>query len=476
MSAYGVKALNSTPRRARKHDSAKNTLISDFVAATHVLWLQARPKWSGRQLGSHDAHLQGGDDLTDRGSSSRQSVDRDIELNVLLKFSQNQIALLHNGEEYFPLLESALDQATKVIFLESYIFSNDRTGKRIAEALGRAAARGVKTHLLIDGFGSKDLPKTIRDHLEVAGVKVQVYRANVSPWSLKRQRLRRLHRKIAVVDLKIAFVGGINIIDDTGKGGKTLCRYDFAVSIAGPMVKEIHDSARRLWSRVAWYRRPRFFRNQKIKRPPPLKELEGGMRSAFVVRNNIRHRRDIEDAYLQAIGQANTEIILVNAYFLPGLTFRQALLVAAGRGIRVVLLLQGKMDKRLFQSASRALYGSFLDAGIEIYEYHHGLLHAKVAVIDEHWATVGSSNLDPFSLLLALEANVVVDDRKFAAELKHNLNQAIIMRARRIFESDLRAQPFIVRLMNWLSYGLVRLMIGIAGYAPQNPTKRPESL
>ncbi|HBH32670.1 MAG TPA: hypothetical protein DDX81_12390, partial [Desulfofustis sp.] len=231
---------------------------------------------------------RGGDDLADRGSSSRPSVDKDIELNVFQKVSQNQIALLHNGEAYFPLLETALDQATKVIFLESYIFSNDRTGKRIAEALRRAAARGVKTHLLIDGFGSKDLPKTMRDHLEEAGVMVLVFRANVSPWTLKRQRLRRLHRKIAVVDLKIAFVGGINIIDDTGKDGQTLCRYDFAVSIAGPMVKEIHDSARHLWSRVAWYRRLRFFRNQNIKRPPPSKELEGGMRSAFVVRNNIR--------------------------------------------------------------------------------------------------------------------------------------------------------------------------------------------
>ena len=154
-------------------------------------------------------------------------------------------------------------------------------------------------------------------------------------------------------------------------------------------------------------------------------ETRGRMRSAFLVRDNIRHRRNIEDAYLQEIEQAQFEIIVANAYFFPGLNFRHALLDAAGRGVRVLLLLQGKMDHPLLQYASHALYGGFLDAGIEIHEYRRSMMHAKVAVIDEHWATVGSSNLDPFSLLLSLEANVVVDDESFAKELKHSLNRAI---------------------------------------------------
>ena len=190
------------------------------------------------------------------------------------------------------------------------------------------------------------------------------------------------------------------------------------------------------------------------------------MNAAFLVRDNFRHRRDIENAYLQAIEQAQFEIILANAYFLPGLNFRHALLDAAGRGVRVVLLLQGKMEYRLLHYASHALCGSFLDAGIEIYEYHKSMLHAKVAVIDEHWATVGSSNLDPFSLLLSLEANVVVDDENFAKSLKHSLEQAIQMGARRIPRNNWRTQPIRLRLASWLSYGLVRFMIGIAGYAP----------
>ncbi|MEJ2235446.1 MAG: cardiolipin synthase ClsB [Syntrophobacterales bacterium] len=396
----------------------------------------------------------------------------------------NQITLLQNGEAYFPAIEAALDRAVYEIYLESYIFANDNTGRRIAEALRRAAFRGVKTHVLIDGFGSKSLPKTMVDYLVTAGVMVLKFRPKISPWTLRRQRLRRLHRKIVVVDQEIAFVGGINIIDDMDMPGQTSPRYDYAVSVEGPMVKQIHDSTRRVWSRVAWTRlRPSWGRDNY--RQAPSTEPRGRMRSAFLVRDNIRHRRDIEDAYRQAIEQAQFEIILANAYFLPGLNFRHALLDAAGRGVRVILLLQGRVEYRLLHYASHALYGSFLDAGMEIYEYHKSLMHAKVAVIDEHWATVGSSNLDPFSLLLSLEANVVssnldpfslllsleanvvVDDENFAKKLKQSLEQAIKMGARRIFENNWKTQPIRLRLAIWLSYGLVRFMIGIAGYAPE---------
>ena len=383
----------------------------------------------------------------------------------------NQIALLQSGEAYFPAIEAALDRAVCEIYLESYIFENDNTGRRIAEALRRAAFRGVKTHLLIDGFGSQRLPKTMIDHLEAAGVMVMKFRPKTSPWTLRRRRLRRLHRKIVVVDRAIAFVGGINIVDDMGKPGQTSPRYDYAVCVEGPLVGEIYDSARRVWSRVAWIRlRPGWARDSD--RQSPSTESRGGMRSAFLVRDNIRHRRDIEDAYLQAIEQAQFEIILANAFFLPGLNFRHALLDAAGRGVRVILLLQGRVEYRLLHYASHALRGSFLDAGIEIYEYHKSFMHAKVAVIDGHWATVGSSNLDPFSLLLALEANVVVDDETFAGTLKHSLKQAINKGSRRILQDHWRTQPLRLRLASWLSYGLVRFMIGMAGYAPGKQPSR----
>ena len=377
----------------------------------------------------------------------------------------NQITLLQNGEAYFPALEAAIDRAMHEIYLETYIFENDTTGRRMAEALRRAASRGVKTHVLIDGFGSIALPKTMVDDLEAAGVRVLKFRPKTSPWTLRRRRLRRLHRKIVVVDRTIAFVGGMNIIDHMDIHGQTSTRFDYAVSVEGPLVKEIHDSARRVWSRVAWTRMPPGWDEDNDRHVSSIGP-KGSMRSAFLVRNNIRHRRDIEAAYLQAIEQAQCEIMLANAYFLPGLNFRHALVDAAGRGVRVVLLLQGRMDHPLLHYASHALYGSFLDAGIEIYQYHKSMMHAKVAVIDEHWATVGSSNLDPFSLLLSMEANVVVDDEGFAKKLKLSLEQAIKIGARRIVENSWRTKSSRQRLASWLSYGVVRFMIGIAGYAP----------
>jgi cardiolipin synthase len=383
----------------------------------------------------------------------------------------NRISLLQNGGAYFPAIEAALDGAMHAIYLESYIFENDNTGRRIAEKLKGAARRGVKTHVLIDGYGSSRLPQTMVDDIESAGAKMLKFRPKTSPWTLRRQRLRRLHRKIVAVDQKIAFVGGININDDTDMHGKNWNRFDYAIRVEGPLAKEIHNTARHVWARVAWTRlRQNWSRGSDRKAPPT--EPVISKRLTFVVRDNIRHRRDIEDAYLQAIKLAQFEIILANAYFLPGLNFRHALLDASKRGVRVVLLLQGRANHRLLQYASHALYGSFLDAGIEIFEYHTSMMHAKVAVIDEQWATVGSSNLDPFSLLLALEANVMVVDENFAKELKQSLSEAIRKGARRIFRNTWSTQSFRLRLASWLSYGLVRFMVGLAGYAPG---KKPEA-
>jgi cardiolipin synthase len=383
----------------------------------------------------------------------------------------NHIVLLQNGEAYFPVLELALDEATHDIYLESYIFENDHTGRRIAEALRRAALRGVTTYMLIDGFGSNSLPKTMIDYLKEAGVMVLKFRPKISPWTFRRRRLRRLHRKVVVIDRKLAFVGGINIIDDMDLPDQDFPRFDYAVSVEGPLVKEIHDSCRRLWLRVIRSRRLylTWDRNKhKVTAAPP-PQPAGHMRATFLVRDNFRHRRDIENAYINAISQAKTEIILANAYFLPGLNFRHALLAASRRGVRVVLLLQGRIEYRLAYYASRALFGNFLEAGIEVYEYHQSILHAKVGVIDNHWATVGSSNIDPFSLLLSLEANIVIDDQKFAGTIKDSLEQAIAKGAKRVLIDSWSSQNIMLRLASWLSYGLVRCMIGIVGYPKKSP-------
>ena len=376
--------------------------------------------------------------------------------------SGNTVTLLKDGETYFSAIEAEFNKAKHDIYLESYIYANDTTGRRIAQALSQAALRGVKVHLLIDGYGSKGLPASLLAQLRSDGVKTLIYRPDISPWTFRRKRLRRMHRKIVVVDRKIAFVGGINIIDDRETTGVLLPRYDYAVAVKGPLVKVIRHSAKHLWLLVAWSS----FRKGTVpsRKSSDITFAQGKMRAAFLVRDNFLHRRDIEAAYLCAINQAKTEIILANAYFFPGHNFRQALINAAGRGVRVVLLLQGRYDHWLQHYATQALYGHFLTAGIEIYEFHKSFLHAKVAVIDGNWATVGSSNIDPFSLLLAREANVVVEGQEFGETLAQSLKLAMESGAVRIFMEGWKHQPTRLRIASWLSYGLLRLMIGICGY------------
>ena len=406
------------------------------------------------------------------GRRLRQKLHQAVFPRRLFSFiTGNQVTLLQSGEDYFPAIEAAFDRARFEIYLETYIYENDATGLRIADALKRAVLRGVTVYVLIDGYGSKDLPRSMLDYLRSVGVNALVFRPNISPWTLRRKRLRRLHRKIVIVDRNIAFVGGINIIDDSETKGDPP-RYDYAVSVEGPLVDEIHLSARRLWTMAAWSR----FRKgtaRSVSLPAPI--FAGGqMNAAFLVRDNFRHRREIETAYLDAIAAAKFEIFFAHAYFLPGLDFRHALIAAARRGVKVVLLLQGRVEYVLQHYASRALYGTLLDEGIEIYEYNKGFLHAKVAVIDGLWATVGSSNIDPFSLLLSLEANVVVMDEGFGSTLSKSLKLTVETDASRIFADNWKLQPISIRLMCWLSYGLLRLMMGISGYANDNKLARNE--
>jgi cardiolipin synthase A/B len=374
----------------------------------------------------------------------------------------NQLTLLESGREYFPELEAACDAATQEIHLETYIFEDDVAGRRVAAALARAARRGVATHLLVDGFGSKKLSTGLIAELKDAGVQVLVYRPDITSWRIQRQRLRRMHRKLAVIDARVAFVGGVNVIDDMHTPGHTPPRFDYAVRIEGPVLEQIHPVVKRLWMIVQLTQLGGGWPN--LDGPVPDRTVCGSKRAAFLVRDNLWHRTDIEEAYLAGIAQARSEILIANSYFFPGLAFRHALAQAAERGVRVMLLLQGRVEYRLLHHASRALYGALLEAGIEIHEYHKSFLHAKVAVIDTRWATVGSSNIDPFSLLLAREANIFVDDAEFAGALRASLLAAMQAGAREVRPDSWRNRPLPSRLAHWTCYGCARLLTGVFAY------------
>ena len=375
----------------------------------------------------------------------------------------NQITLLRNCAEYFPVLIAAIDAAENEIYLETYIYQADKTGITIGQALQRAAQRGVSVCLLLDGFGSQDLPISYIQSLSLAGVNVMFYRAKISPWSFKKNRLRRLHRKIVVIDQKIGFVGGINVMDDYDTPFIVSPRVDYAVRIEGALLPVLHASVQKLWRRIAWSQlRP-------MKKPASLLSAahyskDHGMKAALITRDNVMHRRDIEDAYLSAIQNAKTEIMIANAYFIPGGRFRKALLDASTRGVSVKLLLQGRVEY-FAMFATHAFYSLFLQNGIEIYEYHKSYMHSKVAVIDSEWATVGSSNIDPFSLLLAREANVVVSDKTFAKELRADILKTIQDGATKVNHEDWRNRHLAVRFASWLAYGVLRIFLGLIGYS-----------
>ena len=374
----------------------------------------------------------------------------------------NQLTLLESGRSYFPALEAAFDEALREIHLETYLYDDDAAGRRVADALMRAARRGVATHLLVDGYGSRTLGARLTDDLKQAGVKVMVYRPDIAPWTFRRQRLRRMHRKLAVIDARVAFVGGINVIDDMHTPRHAPPRVDYAVRVEGPLLEYIHPIVKRLWAIVQLTQFGGGWPEDTGLQPDTA--ARGTQRAAFVVRDNLWHRNDIEEAYHAAIAGARSEILIASSYFFPGRAFRRLLIDAAARGVRVVLLLQGRVEYRLLHYATRALYGALLAAGIEIHEHHKSFLHAKVAVMDGRWATVGSSNIDPFSLLLAREANIVVDDDAFAATLRASLFAALENGAREVRRETWRKRPLPARVADWTCYGFARLLTGVFVY------------
>jgi cardiolipin synthase len=389
------------------------------------------------------------------------------------------VRLLEGGGAYFPALEQACDAAVHEIHVQAYIFEDDAAGRSVADALVRAAGRGVGVHVLIDGFGGRTMARELREHLRRGGVDLLFFRPQVSLFEFQRSRLRRLHHKIVAIDGVLGFVGGINLIDDMHTPGHTPPRWDYAVEVRGPLTREILRVARQTWDTVVrTYLRHRWSTwrhlpaheaaagNGPVVSAAPAGEQplrSGGIRAAFVIRDMLRHRRDIEEAYLAAIARADSEVVIACAYFLPGIEFRRALIDAAARGVRVVILLQARVEYVLMRHASRALYRQLLEAGVEIFEYHLSFMHAKVAVIDREWATVGSSNIDPLSLLLAREANVIVRDAGFAGELLASLERAMAIGARQLSAASFR-QGLAARFANWFSYGIVRVLLGWAGY------------
>jgi cardiolipin synthase len=391
-----------------------------------------------------------------------------------------QITLLEGSRDFFPALIQALDGARHEIHLETYIFDFHGAAADVAQALERAARRGVPTCVVVDGVGTPHVPLAWQQRLAQAGVQWQTFEP-VAPLGLwVPSRWRRLHRKLCVVDGEVAFCGGINVLDDYWDpqyGALESPRLDFAVQVHGPLVHDAQALMQRFWTRLEFARQLETRQWTAARRHwqaalapaaapaavPPVQAVPATVAAALVLRDNLRNRSRIERAYRQAIGHARREVLIANAYFMPGRKLRRALEHAAQRGVRVILLLQGRYEYFMQFHGARAVYGSLLAAGVEIHEYQGGLLHAKVAVIDSVWATVGSSNLEPLSLLLAREANVVLRDAHFAQLLRQRLSTAIAQQSVQMDPLRYAQRGRWQRALDLLALAIMRIGLFVVG-------------
>jgi cardiolipin synthase A/B len=382
----------------------------------------------------------------------------------------NDIHLLENGEEYFPRVFACIANAKEEVVLETFILFEDKVGLQLHEALVAAARRGVQVDVTVDGFGSPDLSNRFIESLCEAGVRIHVFDPGKRVLGWRINPLRRMHRKIVVVDRSIAFVGGINYsadhLADFGPGAKQ----DYAVEIRGPLVAEIHRFTHAALAQGQRYQRGRqWWRwRGRLRTSPDKLPAVGSAAAMLVVRDNGKHFSDIERHYRIAIRAARKRVIIANAYFFPGYLVIKELRHAARRGVDVRLILQGEPDMPIVKTAATMLYHHLLGAGVRIYEYCERPLHGKVALMDDEWATVGSSNLDPLSLALNLEANVIIRDRAFNEELSERLDLMIRRSCKSIDAEHLVPLRGWQLIRSYLVYHITRRYPGWASWLPRH--------
>ncbi|KIF79832.1 cardiolipin synthase ClsB [Noviherbaspirillum autotrophicum] len=385
--------------------------------------------------------------------------------------SGNKFTLLENGESFFPRVCEAIACAQHEVLIETFILREDKVGKSLQAAILKAARRGVHIDLTIDGFGSHDLSQQFIAALVAAGVRVHMY-APVSRFLRHISYFRRLHRKLLVVDGVRAFVGGINFSAEHLVHDGPAAKQDYAVEAEGPVVAEIH----RFIHAAMETGEPAL---RRCRCPQPTAPPGGAADAIFVWRDNGAHRNDIERQYRLALRLARRRVVIANAYFFPGYSFLRDLRNAARRGVDVSLILQGNPDMPIVQTAAAMLYEHLLHGGVQIFEYCDRPLHSKVALVDDEWATVGSSNLDPLSLAFNLEANLLIRDRAFNRVLDERLQRLMAHHCRQIAARDLTEAKAWRKVRSFFLFHLLRRYPYWAGrlpaHAPRLALLQPEA-
>ncbi|MCG8906962.1 MULTISPECIES: cardiolipin synthase ClsB [Pseudomonas] len=369
----------------------------------------------------------------------------------------NRVELLINGEAFYPSVFQAIEEARQEVLLETFILRDDKVGRGLRQVLIDAAQRGVRVDVIADGYGTPDLDASFLGGLLDAGVRLHLFDPQRPLLGMRTNLFRRLHRKHVVVDGQVGFVGGINFCADHLADFGVMAKQDYAVKVRGPSVQDIRRACLDLLAQYG-------------DMPAADAVHPGGpagpCRACLAIRDNLDRRTEIEQHYLRAIGRARERLVIANAYFFPGYRLLRALRDAARRGVQVRLILQGLPDMPLVRLCSKLLYDTLLRDGVEIFEYRDRPLHGKVAVMDRHWATVGSSNLDPLSLSLNLEGNLLIEESAFASELDDHLEHLAASSCRRVTRQYARRGYWWRAPLVFLSFHFLRHFPAIAGQLP----------
>ena len=366
------------------------------------------------------------------------------------------ITLVHSGEDYFSRLEQIILKSKSEIHIQTYIFENDVIGKKIIEALKKAAARNVKIYILIDGFGSFSFPRKLMNELRLNGINIRFFSPIFSANSIYLGR--RLHHKIVVVDSKIALIGGINIADKYRGTAIAAPWLDYAVQLND---EKIGTSLSKICMTIN-------LKKQRISRKKIISIFQGFEEVTVNILQNdwLKRKIEIRNAYIKSFLNAKEEIVIVGSYFLPGRRLITALKKASKNDVKIKLILSGISDLPMARRASCYLYSKLLRYTIELYEWENSVLHGKAAVVDNKWTTIGSFNLNNLSSFASIEMNVEINSVEFSKEYRLELNSIMEQCKRITVESHQLTDDLRSKLINWVSYRITRLIEIIITYLP----------
>ena len=367
---------------------------------------------------------------------------------------QNRVELIHGGREYFERLNQLIEGAKESIHLQTYILSEDETGIKVAESLIRAAGRKVQVNLVVDGYASQALSSGFISKLEAAGI---LFRFFEPIWRTKYYYFgRRLHHKVAVFDERFALVGGINISNNYNQFPGVNPWFDFALFVEGEVAIELCVLC---WK--TWYGFSPGMAQTPCEEKQIFFDIEPSERSAVRMRRNdwVRSKNEISKSYLEIFRHAKSQITIVSSYFLPGDEFKRRMRAAIRRGVRIKLVVTRSSDVYIAKQAERHMYRWLLKNRMEIYEYKPAVLHAKLAICDEEWMTIGSYNVNNISAFASIELNLDVKNKTFVSSVREMVEAIIERDCERVTESDFASHNgFFSRIWQEVCFICVRIL------------------